>query len=120
MPKLCYDTLATLPNRPHFERFRASVEQMLAARGDDIAFMRFVQTDMDVFPYSKTEWQKMFEDYHLLLLEAMDKGIVLWDDGSFARLRERFLQLQREGILQRRERGWRVIAKGAGSYQAKH
>jgi len=39
MPKLCYDTLATLPNRPHFERFRASVEQMLAARGDDIAFM---------------------------------------------------------------------------------
>jgi len=71
MPKLCYDTLATLPNRPHFERFRASVEQMLAARGDDIAFMRFVQTDMDVFPYSKTEWQKMFEDYHLLLLEAM-------------------------------------------------
>jgi predicted nucleotidyltransferase len=153
MPKLCYDTLAKLSNRPHFERFRASVEQMLASHGDDIAFMvlfgsmatgkwmpysdydlliglnkddglrfidrigefqRFVQTDMDIFPYSKSEWQKMFEDYHLLLLEAFDKGIVLWDDGSFARMRERFLQWHREGILQRRERGWRVLVKSRG------
>jgi predicted nucleotidyltransferase len=153
MPTPCYDTLAALSNRPRFERFCASVEQILAARGHQLAFavlfgsmatgkwmpysdydlliglnrddgvrfidrigefQQFVQTAIDVFPYSKSEWQKMFEGFHLLLLEALDTGIVLWDDGSFARMRERFLQWQQEGIVQRKGRGWRVLAKSAG------
>jgi predicted nucleotidyltransferase len=147
MPTLCYDTLVKLSNRPHFERFRASVEQILAARGDDLAFIvlfgsmatgkwmpysdydlliglnrddgvrfidrigefqQFVQTAIDVFPYSKSEWQRMFENYHLLLLEALDKGVVLWDDGSFAEMLQQFQLKLREGTLQRKPRGWRV------------
>lgn len=71
-------------------------------------FQRLLHTDADVFPYSRSEWQKMFADCHLLMLEALDSGMVLVDDGSFAQMREQFEQCLREGIIQRRERGWKL------------
>ncbi len=70
-------------------------------------FQRLLHTDVDVFPYSRCEWQKMFRDLHLLMLEALDSGIVLVDDGSFAQMRAQFEGWLREGVLQRRQRGWK-------------
>lgn len=71
-------------------------------------FQRLLYTDADVFPYSRSEWQKMFADFHLLMLEALDSGIVLVDDGSFAQMRAQFEGLLREGVIQRRQRGWKL------------
>ncbi len=68
-------------------------------------FQQFVKTEADVFAYSRSEWQMMFEEYHPLMLEALDKGLVLVDDGSFACMRQQFEQWMRTGIVQRRERG---------------
>ncbi|MDW8289175.1 MAG: nucleotidyltransferase domain-containing protein [Armatimonadota bacterium] len=72
-------------------------------------FQDLLHTDVDVFPYSKSEWQRMFREFHLLLLEALDSGVVLADDGSFAQMRAQFEQWLREGMLQRRERGWKRV-----------
>lgn len=74
-------------------------------------FQQFVKTEADVFPYSRSEWQMMFEEYHPLMLEALDKGLVLVDDGSFACMRQQFEQWMRAGIVQRRERGWKIPAR---------
>lgn len=71
-------------------------------------FQCLLHTDADVFPYSKSEWQKMFREFHLLMLEALDSGMVLVDDGSFAQMRAQFERWLREGIIQRRERGWKL------------
>lgn len=71
-------------------------------------FQRLLHTDVDVFPYSRSEWQKMFRDLHLLMLEALDSGIVLVDDGSFAQMRTQFEGWLREGVVQRRGRGWKM------------
>lgn len=71
-------------------------------------FQLLLHTDADVFPYSRSEWQKMFRDFHLLLLEALDRGIVLVDDGSFVQMRAQFEGWLRDGVIQRRERGWKL------------
>lgn len=71
-------------------------------------FQRLLHTSADVFPYSRSEWQKMFRDFHLLVLEALESGVVLVDDGSFAQMRRRFEEWLREGVIQRRERGWKL------------
>ena len=53
---------------------------------------------IDVFPYSRSEWQRMFQIYHPLLLEALEHGVVLWDRGAFAEMHATFRQWrQREG-----------------------
>lgn len=71
-------------------------------------FQRRLHTDADVFPYSRSEWQKMFRDWHLLLLEALDSGIVLVDDGSFVQMRAQFEGWLREGVMRRTPRGWKL------------
>ena len=47
-------------------------------------FTPAVRIALDVFPYSRSEWQHMFTDRHPLLLEALEDGVVLWDQGAFA------------------------------------
>lgn len=71
-------------------------------------FQRLLHTDADVFPYSRSEWQTMFHGFHLLMLEALDSGIALVDDGSFAQMRAQFEEWLREGVVQRRGRGWKM------------
>ncbi|MCS6831559.1 MAG: nucleotidyltransferase domain-containing protein [bacterium] len=71
-------------------------------------FQNLLHTDADVFPCSKSEWQKMFREFHLLMLEALHSGVVLADDGSFARMRKQFEGWLRDGVVQRRERGWKL------------
>lgn len=71
-------------------------------------FQQFLQTEADVFPYSRSEWHRMFQDYHPLMLDALDSGVVLVDDGSFAQMRQQFKEWLRKGIVQRTERGWRI------------
>ncbi|GBC96910.1 hypothetical protein HRbin16_02722 [bacterium HR16] len=77
-------------------------------------FQLLLHTDADVFPYSKSEWQKMFREFHLLILEALDGGVVLVDDGSFAQMRLQFEKWLQEGIIQRKERGWKRVTTHTG------
>jgi hypothetical protein len=71
-------------------------------------FTPAVRIALDVFPYSRSEWQHMFTDRHPLLLEALDDGIVLWDQGAFATMRATFHQWRQQGQVQRWQCGWKI------------
>lgn len=65
---------------------------------------------IDVFPYSRSEWQRMFQEYHPLLLEALEHGVVLWDRGAFAEMRATFHQWRQHGQVQPWRSGWKITA----------
>jgi predicted nucleotidyltransferase len=65
---------------------------------------------IDVFPYSRSEWQRMFREYHPLLLEALEHGVVLWDRGAFAEMHATFRQWRQCGQVQPWRSGWKISA----------
>lgn len=65
---------------------------------------------VEVFPYSLAEWQRMFAEYHPLLLDALEHGVALWDRGEFARMRETFRQWLASGRVRRWMSGWQISA----------
>ncbi len=73
-------------------------------------FQALMETDADVFPYSRSEWTQMFVDRHLLMLEALDTGVVLVDDGCFQQMRSEMQRWLASGELIRTMHGWRTPA----------
>lgn len=71
-------------------------------------FTPSVALNVDVFPYSRSEWQRMFHDFHPLLLETLAYGIVLWDRGEFATMRATFRQWRQQGRVQPWRSGWKI------------
>lgn len=67
-----------------------------------------VDTDIEVFPYDRGEWQRMFREYHPLLLEALEYGVVLWDRGAFADMRGTFRQWRESDRVQPWRSGWKI------------
>lgn len=63
---------------------------------------------VEVFPYSRTEWERMFESRYLLLLDALEHGVVLWDHGSFARMRATFRRWREASLVVPWRDGWRI------------
>jgi predicted nucleotidyltransferase len=76
-------------------------------------FAPAVRIALDVFPYSRSEWQHMFADRHPLLLEALAYGIILWDQGEFATMRATFHQWRQQGQVQPWRCGWKIAAPPA-------
>jgi predicted nucleotidyltransferase len=77
--------------------------------------------NVDVFPYSRSEWQRMFADRHPLLLEALEHGVVLRDDGTFARMRKTFRAWRRRGHVVPWRQGWKItepVGSDAGERQS--
>lgn len=64
---------------------------------------------VEIFPYSREEWQRMFASFHPLLLEALDQGVVLLDRGSFAAMREVFQEWRTQDILRPFRFGWQIL-----------
>jgi predicted nucleotidyltransferase len=67
---------------------------------------------VDVFPYSCSEWQRMFQDYHPLLLEAFEHGVILWDRGAFAEMRTIFRHWRQHGQVRPWRVGWKITRAG--------
>jgi predicted nucleotidyltransferase len=67
--------------------------------------------EVQPFPYSRMEWERMFKELHLLLLEALNHGIILFDRGSFRKMKEIFLKMREEGIITPTETGWKIKEK---------
>ncbi|MFN0074768.1 MAG: nucleotidyltransferase domain-containing protein [Chloroflexota bacterium] len=77
------------------------------------AFDQYVQGNIEVFPYARSEWQRMISQYHPLYLDALDYGIVLLDRGRFADLRQQFLEWKRDGVVEPlKHGGWRINIRG--------
>jgi hypothetical protein len=50
----------------------------------------------------------MFREYHPLLLEALEHGVVLWDRGAFADMHTTFQQWRQRGQVQPWRSGWKI------------
>jgi predicted nucleotidyltransferase len=78
-------------------------------------FLRFGALSSDgwvqVFPYTTGELETMFATFHLTVLDALEDGIPIYDDGTWAALRARFLHLRNTAVLTRleRPRGWKIV-----------
>lgn len=88
---------------------------LVGLRGDDgrrwvdrLAEWEAREGPVDVFPYARSEWERMFQDRHLLLLDALEHGVVLWDRGSFERMRATFRQWREAGRVVPWRSGWRI------------
>jgi predicted nucleotidyltransferase len=64
--------------------------------------------NIEVFPYSKEEWERMFNEFHPLFLDVLEYGVVLWDRGSFKRLKDIFCRLRKSNKLLPFGCGWKI------------
>ncbi len=67
-----------------------------------------VDGNVQVFPYDRPAWERMFERFHPLLLEALDHGIILFDRGRFASMCEAFRGWRAAGVVTPLGVGWRI------------
>ncbi|GAB6947327.1 hypothetical protein JCM16161A_14570 [Vulcanisaeta sp. JCM 16161] len=63
---------------------------------------------LEVFPYTLDEVKRLMNRGSISLYDALDYGIVIYDDGTFEKLREIFKRAINEGII-RRVNGWWTI-----------
>lgn len=71
-------------------------------------FSLLVEGNIEVFPYHRGGWQRMFAEFHPLLLEALEYGVVLFDRGAFAAMREEFRRWRAEGVVTPSGFGWQI------------
>ena len=74
-------------------------------------FSADVEGPVDVFPYSRSEWRRMFENLSFFFFGAFEQGIVLWDQGGFAQMRSDFRSWRARGLIEALPRGWRIHAE---------
>lgn len=74
-----------------------------------LEYSRFSDGKVETLVYTVEETRQMFEDNHMLLLEVLKDGIVLWVDGSFwNELKEEFkTKLATEKLIPRKK-GWTI------------
>lgn len=72
-------------------------------------FAKLAQGNMEIFPYSRSQWQHMFKTFNPLLLEVLEDGVVLFDNGEFSAMRETFRKLRSEGLILRTNFGWQIL-----------
>src|SRR5438105_4695193 len=48
-------------------------------------FEALVEGNIQVFPYDRPAWERMFESFYPLLLEALEHGMILFDRGASRR-----------------------------------
>lgn len=63
---------------------------------------------VEIFPYGRTAWERMFASFNLLFLEAHADGIPLFDRGGWARMQEQFARWRVDGTLTRLPSGWKI------------
>lgn len=66
---------------------------------------------LELFPYTISEVVELINRGSVGIYDALDHGIVIYDDGAFARLREAFRRAISEGVV-RKVNGWWTIPSG--------
>ncbi|MEM2990568.1 MAG: nucleotidyltransferase domain-containing protein [Halobacteria archaeon] len=73
-----------------------------------LEFSLLTKSEIEPFPYSFSEWRRMFEEFHVLLLEVLDHGVVIFDRGAFAEMKKVFSKWRERGIVTPTGTGWRI------------
>ncbi|MCS7110306.1 MAG: nucleotidyltransferase domain-containing protein [Candidatus Caldarchaeum sp.] len=76
-----------------------------------LEYSAYVEGPVDLFVYSVDEVLKMFEDFNVLVLDALKDGVVLYDNGFWQGLRRRLNELVEGGVLTPERRGWAINPK---------
>ena len=63
---------------------------------------------LEVFPYTVDEVKRLMNKGSIALYDALDYGVVIYDDGTFEKLREVFRKAVNEGVI-RKVNGWWTI-----------
>ncbi len=63
---------------------------------------------LEVFPYTIDEIKRLMNKGSIALYDALDYGIVIYDDGTFEKLREVFRKAVNEGIIRRIGDWWTI------------
>ncbi|MHA1713323.1 MAG: nucleotidyltransferase domain-containing protein [Candidatus Ranarchaeia archaeon] len=64
----------------------------------------------DIFVYTRQEIQEMLQNYHLIILEALADGIILYDPQKLGlELKNQVQKWEKEGHLVRLINGWQII-----------
>ncbi len=71
-------------------------------------FQELIRENVEVFPYARSEWQRMFRTLNLLLLDALAYGIVLYDRGGFEAMQAVFRSWREQGLVVPWGSGWRI------------
>jgi predicted nucleotidyltransferase len=71
-------------------------------------FSLLAKGNIDVFPYSCTQWRRMFTQFHPLLLDALEEGKVLYDGGAFTEMQRVFRQWRETAVVVPWRSGWKI------------
>ncbi len=71
-------------------------------------YYEFFTVPVDVFVYTVEEVNAMFEDLNPLILDVLKDGVVLFDEGYWKDLHERFVRLLESKRIEPRARGWTI------------
>ena len=66
---------------------------------------------LEVFPYTIDEVRRLMNRGSIALYDALDYGIVIYDDGTFGKLREVFRKAVNEGVIKRVNGWWTMPEK---------
>lgn len=71
-------------------------------------FSLLSEGEVEPFPYSYSEWRRMFKEFHVLLLEALNHGLIMYDRGAFTEMRKVFSKWREVGIVVPTGSGWKI------------
>ncbi|MHA1293938.1 MAG: nucleotidyltransferase domain-containing protein [Promethearchaeota archaeon] len=63
---------------------------------------------IDFFIYTSTEFEKMVLNFHLIALEALSSGIIIYDKGNALYFKNHITNLINQNKIQKSKRGWRI------------
>jgi len=71
-------------------------------------YMRLTAPGVHPFVYTESEVEEMMGDFHPLLLDALNDGLIIYDDGFWARFKRKLEELISSGVLKPAPRGWDI------------
>ncbi|KPV63008.1 MAG: Nucleotidyltransferase domain protein [Candidatus Bathyarchaeota archaeon BA2] len=71
---------------------------------------------VEPFTYTKEEVKSMLNNFHPLILDCLKDGLVIYDRGLWGRLRAKFNEMLKKGILTPKGNGWIIEASALQSH----
>jgi len=76
-----------------------------------LRYLEYSEEPLELFIYTTSEVETMFDDANVLILDALRDGVVLYDKGFWRELRGKFLVLLEKGVIRPTEVGWAVSVR---------
>ena len=69
--------------------------------------------------FTPEEFEEMLRSFSLTALDALEEGVVLYDDGFWRKMQAIFESMERDGLVKRIDGGWKVMISDAPSKRAR-